>query len=65
MIAAEKEGLDVPYICERIETMVDAEIDIEMRRQMRRRRAILANIAPYLIENDSDQHPPAWYTPDV
>lgn len=65
MIAAEKEELDVPYICERIEAMVDAEMDVEMRRQMRRRRAILANIAPYLIENDDDQQPPTWYTPDV
>ena len=66
MIAAETEELDVVYICERIEAIVDAEMDAEMRRQMRRRRSIVANIAPYLIVNDDDnQQPPAWYTPDV
>lgn len=66
MIEAEQEELDVAYICDRIEAMVDARMDEEIRLQMRRRRAIVADVASYLIENDEERSQPAnWHTPDV
>ena len=66
MIEAEQEELDVAYICDRIEAMVDARMDEEIRLQMRRRRGIVADVAPYLLENDEERSQPAnWHTPDV